>query len=151
MFKNNKRFAAAMASLVVGLGAGSVAVGAAVDNLANTNSSSMGVAAIIEDTIDFSDGPVQCQIVAEAHNGVMTLESVVHAQMPVNGSYVLMVASNSGGNRSRVQQGGNFAADLDQRAVLGKTMLGNRGGTYDVSLKISVDGQYMECSERFGV
>lgn len=150
MFKNNKRFAAALASLIVGLGAGSVAVGAAVDNLANSNTRPMSIGSIIEETIDFSDGPVQCQIIAQAQNGVITLQSIVHAQMPVNGSYVLMIASNSGGNRSRVQQGGNFAVDLEH-AVLGKTMIGNRGGVYDVSLKISVDGQFLECAERFEV
>lgn len=151
MFSNSKRLTAAVVSLVMGLGAGSVAVGAALDNLANANSEDMSIGSIIDQSIDFSDGPVQCQIVADSKNGMVTLESVVHAQMQINGSYVLMIASQNGSNRSRVQQGGNFVADADQSAVLGKMMISNRGATYDVNLKITVDGQYMECSEKFEV
>lgn len=151
MFRNSKRLTAAMASLVVGLGAGGVAVGAALDNLTNVNSVSMSIGSTIDQSIDFSDGPVQCQIIADSHNGMMVLENIVHAQMPTNGSYVLMIASQNGSNRSRVQQGGDFFVDADQAAVLGKMMLSNRGTTYDVSLKITVDGKYLECVEKFEV
>ena len=117
--------------------------------LTQDNSNGTTISSIIEQTIDFSNGPVQCEIVANERNGTMVLESVVHSLESASGSYVLMVASQSGNNRSRVQQGGNFVVDADEAAILGKLMLNSRGATYDVSLKLSVNGRFVECVEKF--
>ncbi len=148
MLNRNKRLTAALVSLAIGLGAGSIAIGAAADGHQGGNADDMSVGSIIEDAIDFSSGPVQCQILASSKDGRMVLESVVHAEMPVTGSYVLQVASVGGPNRSRIQQGGNFAADLDEATTLNKLMLGSHGASYDVSLKLSVNGTFVECAEK---
>ena len=148
MLNRNKRLTVVLVSLAIGLGAGSIAIGAATNADHDGNAGGVGIGSIIEDAIDFSSGPVQCQILASSKDGRVVLESVVHAEMPVTGSYVLQVASVGGPNRSCIQQGGRFSADLDEATTLNKLMLGSHGASYDVSLKLSVNGTFVECAEK---
>lgn len=151
MLDNRKRLTAGLVSLLLGLGAGGAAVGAAVDNLANGTSSETTVEDIIEGAIDFSSGPVQCEIVANTQNGRLMMETVVHSLIPINGTYSIKIASYGGGNRSSIQQGGAFAVDADDAVILGRQMFGNRGATYDVSLKVTADNKTVQCEESFEV
>jgi hypothetical protein len=84
----------------------------------------------------------------DAENGMLTLQSVVHSQIRVNGSYTLKIASVGGPNRSNMSQGGNFVTDENDAIVLGRLMLGGNGSTYDVNLKVTANGRTMECAER---
>ena len=159
MLNNRKNFSAkilsaGIVSLLVGLGAGGAAIGAAMDNLNESQTSqtseAVDVESDLEDQIDFSSGPVQCEIRTVEQNGALVLESIVHSLEPVNGIYRVKVASVGGSNRSSIQQGGYFSADEHQEASVGKMMLGNRGAVYDVSLSIEVDGETIGCEERIG-
>jgi len=142
MLSNRKILSAGVVSLLVGLGAGGVAIGAAMDNSNDSRASQPNAASSIEnvldDQIDFSSGPVQCEIRTSAQNGALVLESIVHSLEPIDG------------NRSNIQQGGYFSADEHKEASVGKMMLGNRGAVYDVSLSIEVDGKTVRCDERIG-
>ncbi len=153
MIKNRKIFSAGMVSLLVGLSVGGVAIGAVMDRQADgsatQNSEETGIETAV-DELDFSSGPVQCEIVADAKNGSLSLQSVVHTLEPVEGSYRLKVASVGGPNRSSIQQGGYFSADEHKETVLGKLMLGARGAVYDVSLSVVVNGKTIGCEERIG-
>jgi len=160
MSNNRKIFSAAMVSLFVGLGAGGVAIGAAMDNVADEVSSQSGTiltsqqsaneAETSKNQIDFANGPLQCEIISEAKNGSLELASVVHVLEAATGTYVLKVASVGGPNRSTIQQGGYFSADEHGQTTLGKVRLGARGAVYKVDLDVVVDGQTISCNEQIG-
>ncbi|HHS82099.1 MAG TPA: hypothetical protein ENJ68_01135 [Devosia sp.] len=148
MTNNGKMFAAGIMSLLVGLGAGGAAIGAATDPGAN---GADGQQAAIEDQIDFSSGPVQCEIAVRKVNGVVMLENRVHTLEDISGTYSVRVSSYGNGNRSSIRQGGYFQAGADSAKVLGMMQLGNRGATYDIELSIEADGHALACNESFKV
>ena len=154
MLRNRKILSAGMVSLLVGLGAGGAAIGAAMDNSNDGQTSQPNAApsieVVLDDQIDFTSGPVQCEIRTSAQNGALVLESIVHTLEPIDGIYRLKVASVGGANRSNIQQGGYFSADEHKETNVGKMMLGNRGAVYDVSLSLEVDGETIGCNERIG-
>ena len=129
MLDKHKRFSAGVLIVLAGLSAGGMAMGASQD--------------------EAMDGPVRCEIKASTKNRMIMLESVVVADMSVTGTYQFKVKSAGGSGNSNIQQGGNFTAGPDAETVLGKVTLGNNGATYDVSLKVTADGETIECTERF--
>ncbi len=149
MFEKRKSMIALAATVLLGLGAGGVSVGAALDTLSGDPGNHAATAQENErdETIDFSSGPVQCQILAETENGMMVVQPVVHTLEAVEGSYVMKITSRNGANRATIQQGGYFSAHIGDATVLGRMMLGT-GGTHDISLKIAAGELNIECAER---
>jgi hypothetical protein len=97
-----------------------------------------------------SDEPLRCEIRANSMNGMIELQGVVHADVPVSGSYRFKVASAGGAGNTNMSQGGYFTAGPGEAAMLGRVMLGNAGAIYDATLEIESDGMTVECEERVG-
>jgi hypothetical protein len=83
-------------------------------------------------------------------NGAIMLQGVIHADVPVSGSYRFKVASAGSAGNTNMSQGGYFTAAPGEAAMLGKIMLGNAGAIYDATLEIESDGMTVECEERVG-
>ena len=130
MSKKNMRFSLRAVPILLGLGVAGLAMGA-------------GAASS-------SDGPLRCEIKTGSMNGAITLQGVIHADVPVSGSYRFKVASAGGAGNTNMSQGGAFAAGPGETAMLGKVMLGNAGAIYDATLEIESDGMAVECEERVG-
>ena len=130
MFDRSNRFQLAAASLLLGLGvAGFAMAGGQTDSSAE---------------------PVRCEILANAANGMIELEGVLHTDAAISGSYTFRVVSSGGAGSSNVQQGGAFSAGPDEAATLGTVMLGNSGGTYKATLEVIANGKTIACTERIG-
>jgi hypothetical protein len=125
-----KRFSLRAVPLLLGLGVAGLAMGA-------------GAASS-------SDGPLRCEIKTGSMNGAIMLQGVIHADVPVSGSYRFKVASAGGAGNTNMSQGGYFTAAPGEAATLGKIMLGNAGAIYDATLEIESDGMTVECEERVG-
>jgi hypothetical protein len=97
-----------------------------------------------------SDEPLSCEIQADSMNGMIVLQGVIHADVPITGSYRFNVASAGGAGNTNMSQGGAFTAAPGEAVMLGKVMLGNAGAIYDATLEIESDGMAVECEERVG-
>lgn len=127
MFTMGTHFPARMVPLLFGLGVAGIAVAAG----------NAGAAA----------GPVRCEIRADASDGMTSLEGVVHADKAVSGSYRFRVESFGASGRSDIDQGGDFTAEPGRPATLGSVMLDSRGGRYDASLTVTLEGRTIECAD----
>ena len=148
MTNNGKLFTAGILSVLLGLGTGGAAVGAAPDNLSRGD---IGQSKTM-DQIDFSSGPVQCEIVARNNNGIVTLQNNVYTLEDISGSYSIEISSygNYGNaNRSSIRQGGFFEVEAESAATLGMMRLGDRGATYRVDLSIQASGHSVSCAASF--
>jgi hypothetical protein len=116
--------------LLIGLGAAGLAMGAG--------------------TANSSDEPLRCEIQADSSNGMITLQGVIHSDVPLSGSYRFKVASAGGAGNTNMSQGGGFTAAPGETVMLGKVMLGNAGAIYDATLEVESDGMAVECEERVG-
>ncbi len=154
MLSNRKILSAGVVPLLVVLGAAGAAIGAAMEN-SNENTIRTGTVAAIEELmdeqVDFTSGPVQCEIRTFVQNGALVLENIVHSLEPADGIYRVKIASVGGPNRSSIQQGGYFSVDEHKEARVGTMVLGKQGSVYDVSLSLEVDGKTVECNERIGI
>jgi hypothetical protein len=130
MSKKNMRFSLRAVPILLGLGVAGLAMGA-------------GAASS-------SDGPLRCEIKTGSMNGAIMLQGVIHADVPVSGSYRFKVASAGGAGNTNMSQGGYFTAGPGEAAMLGRVMLGNAGAIYDATLEIESDGLSVECEERVG-
>ena len=130
MSMKTKRFSLRAGPLLLGLGVAGLAMGA-------------GAASS-------SDGPLRCEIKTGSMNGAIMLQGVIHADVPVSGSYRFKVASAGSAGNTNMSQGGYFTAAPGEAAMLGKIMLGNAGAIYDATLEIESDGMTVECEERVG-
>jgi hypothetical protein len=88
---------------------------------------------------------LSCEIQADATNGMMVLQGVVHADAAISGSYRFKVT----GAATNISQGGAFAAAPGQTATLGKVMLGGHA-IYDASLQVTANGVTTVCDDRVG-
>jgi hypothetical protein len=130
MSMKTKRFSLRAVPLLLGLGVAGLAMGA-------------GAASS-------SDGPLRCEIKTGSMNGAIMLQGVIHADVPVSGSYRFKVASAGGAGNTNMSQGGYFTAAPGEDVMLGKVVLGNAGAIYDATLEIESDGMAVECEERVG-
>lgn len=130
MSMKNKRLSLRAMPALLGLGVAALAMGA-------------GAASS-------SDEPLRCEIMTGSMNGAITLQGVIHADVPVSGSYRFKVASSGGAGNTNMSQGGHFTAAPGEEVMLGKIMLGNAGAIYDATLEIETDGMAVECEERVG-
>ena len=97
-----------------------------------------------------SGDSVSCEIDADASGRTLVLQAVIHADRDVTGSYRFQVNGGGSGGSANVSQGGGFNAGPGDDARIGKLMLGNRGGIYDVRVDISAGGQSYVCEKRVG-
>ena len=130
MSNHHKRLLLPAASVLLGLGAAGFAMGA-------------GAASS-------TDGPLRCEIQANSMNGMISLQGVIHSDVPISGSYRFKVASTGGAGNTNMSQGGAFTAAPGEAVMLGKIMLGNAGAIYDATLEIETDRMAVECEERVG-
>ena len=91
--------------------------------------------------------PVRCEIQRTTAGGTMTLTPVVHADIPVSGSYKFRVTGNSRGGSSNIDQGGPFAAKAKEAVKLSSVSIG-AGGSFDATLSVTIDGSTLSCSEK---
>jgi hypothetical protein len=100
---------------------------------------------------DQSEEPLRCEIAATSAGKTITLEGVAEADGAVSGSYRFRVVSSGRGGASDVHQAGAFAAGPHSPVMLSRVMLSGGSGTvFEATLTIEVDGETIECSERFG-
>lgn len=97
-----------------------------------------------------NNGPIRCEIHTEMANGMMTVQSDVHADFDTQGTYRFTLTSVSHAGSTNLSQGGNFSAGPEKSATLGKMILGGNGTQYDASLEISANGETITCNERLG-
>lgn len=94
-------------------------------------------------------GPVRCEIRVTSLGGGVELQGVVFADAAINGAYALQVSS-SGNGRSNVNQAGRFSASPDGPAKLGSVRLGGDSSTYRATLKVTWNGEEIECEKTVG-
>jgi len=131
----NKRLLVAATTVFVALGAGSLAI-----NATETEQSSPAV----EPT-----GPVSCEILTTQKGGMTIIETLVHSEIEIEGSYQFSMSSSARSGSSKIRQGGSFYVKENSSATLGKTMLGGNG-TYEANLTIYADGAEFECETNIG-
>ncbi len=95
-------------------------------------------------------GPVRCEIEVKPLGGGVELQGVVYSNAPVSGAYQLQVSKSGNGSSSNINQGGNFDAKPDQPAKLGIVRLGGDGGSYQAKLKVTWNGEEIECEKTVG-
>ncbi len=86
-------------------------------------------------------GSFRCEI--QAKGGA--LAAVVHADVPLTGTYSFKVAGRSSGGSSNINQGGPFAAGMGD-VTLGQVSLG-AGAAFTATLTVTANGATATCSE----
>jgi len=127
MLSTHKRLSAGIITLLLGLGAGGAAV-----NASQTSS---------------NDAPVRCEIDVSTHNGIITLNGLVHTDLAIDGSYQFSVKGAGWSGSSNIRQGGDFTADPGDTITVAKVSLGANGARYIANLKIKADDTHIECSK----
>jgi hypothetical protein len=94
-------------------------------------------------------GPVRCEIKVTSLGGGVELQGVVFADAAIHGDYALQVSS-AGSGRSSINQAGRFSAGPDGPAKLGTVRLGGDNGTYRATLKVTWNGEEIECEKTVG-
>ena len=94
-------------------------------------------------------GPVRCEIKVTSLGGGVELQGVVFADAAIHGAYALQVSS-AGGGRSNINQAGRFSAGPDGPVKLGSVRLGGDNGTYRATLKVTWNGEEIECEKTVG-
>ncbi len=107
--------------------------------------------ALLAGSGEAQSGPVRCDVLATSDGGMVTLEGVVHAEMPTSGSYVFRVRSVGGSSDTSINQGGDFSAGPGQPARVGEVTLGGSGAIFDATLDVETPEGRLSCSERAGV
>jgi hypothetical protein len=88
-------------------------------------------------------GMFRCEIQAKAGGG---LAAMVHADVPLTGTYSFKVVGRSGGGSSNINQGGPFAAAAKGDVTLGQVSLG-AGSAFTATLTVTANGATATCSE----
>lgn len=128
MFRLDKRLA--IAPLLMGLGLAAAAV-------------SSGQAATDP------NAPIQCGVVSQTNNGMLSLQGVVLAKSNLSGSYQFALRSaGGGGNSNTINQGGNFSAPSQQVTTLTQVTI-NASSSYDLTFTIEANGQKLNCNQSF--
>jgi len=149
-----KHLTAVMATLVVALSAGGLAVSARQPE-SETRMAEIKVADITAPDMQEPQTPpvyepVSCEIQASTANGRTTLTGTLHSDAAIDGSYRFKVAGSGRSGSSSIQQGGYFSAGADEPVTLGQVMLGGAGTIYNASLEISANGASLVCEKRIG-
>ncbi|MGJ3264384.1 MAG: curli-like amyloid fiber formation chaperone CsgH [Salinarimonas sp.] len=90
---------------------------------------------------------IACEIAFERAVGGVAVVPIVHAARAAAGTYRLRLTRIGPGGRSRLSQGGSFAATPGEATRLSRAVL-DGNGTLDVVLEIDVDGETLACDAR---
>lgn len=101
-------------------------------------------------TAKAASGPVRCEIQVEKLGSGVQLQGVVFANEAVQGAYEMQVSKSGGGGRSNINQAGGFDAGPRAPAKLGIVQLGGDDGTYRAKLKVTWNGEEIECEKKIG-
>jgi hypothetical protein len=97
-----------------------------------------------------ASGPVRCEIQVEKLGSSVQLQGVVFANEAVQGAYEMQVSKSGVGGRSNINQAGGFDAGPHAPAKLGIVQLGGDNGTYRAKLKVTWNGEEIECEKKIG-
>lgn len=110
----------------------------------------LGAGASFADTdTDMNDDPLRCEIRTEVQGRMISLESLVHTDAAISGTYRFKIKSVGGAGKTNISQGSSFVADTKSPAVLGQMMLSS-SAVYDAELEVKVGGQTLRCDTRIG-
>jgi len=113
--------------------------------LAGLGLASLGGGFAFANPDSLSATPFRCGVIATPQGGVTRLEAVVEADAALSGTYTLAVDSASGGNRSRVNQGGPFALGAGEAATLGTVTIG-AGAASTIVFDLDIAGKTWTCA-----
>lgn len=85
-----------------------------------------------------------CEILATPSGNGVALQGVFHADAKLQGSYKLAVSGTGGGNRSTINQGGQFAAPGAGTVPLGQVNVGG-SAIYAIDLTVTAGGTTHTC------
>ncbi len=95
-------------------------------------------------------GKIRCEIQVEKLGSGVQLQGVVFANETVHGAYQMQVSKTGGGGSSNINQAGGFDARPNSPAKLGIVQLGGDGGVYRAKLKVTWNGEEIECEKKIG-
>jgi hypothetical protein len=95
-------------------------------------------------------GSLRCKIQVEEHGDRIELQGIVFANAEVHGSYELHVIRSGDGGNSNISQAGDFDAKPDAPTPLGIIQLGGDPGKYRARLKVTWNGDAVECEKTVG-
>lgn len=98
---------------------------------------------------DSSDDPLRCEIRTKTQGRMIALESVVHTDETISGTYRFKIKSVGGAGKTNISQGSSFVASADAPAVLGSMMLSG-SDVYDAELEVETGGKTLTCDTRIG-
>lgn len=108
----------------------------------------LGAGASFADT-ETHEEPVRCEIRASMQGNMISLESLMHAEEAISGTYRFKIKSIGGAGKTNISQGSSFVADSHSPAVLGSMMLSG-SGVYDAELEVKAAGKTFKCDARIG-
>ncbi|MEG6508660.1 curli-like amyloid fiber formation chaperone CsgH [Methyloligella sp. 2.7D] len=91
----------------------------------------------------------QCDIRVGSSGGMLTLEGVASADVPLSGSYELKVTQTGGGSSANIVQSGAFDVAPGMPGSLGTITLSNTGG-YAASLRVRGLNGAVLCTRQVG-
>ena len=101
------------------------------------------------DTQDAYAQSPSCDIRVLRENGSLVLEGLVHAPVPVGGSYELKISQGGSAGQSSIRQGGDFEAGPGADASLGVVSLSDQGG-YAATLIVHWRDGAPDCTRHVG-
>lgn len=92
--------------------------------------------------------PLRCEIALRETGAVTTYEARVQALEPVTGDYAFHLVQRSGGGHSVTRQSGAFHLSAGETDVIGTARFGGAVGYVDATLRLTVNGQTLQCAPR---
>lgn len=92
---------------------------------------------------DTVDG-LSCEVVKSDRGGMVEIAAYVKADQTTLGTYAMKIRGPGGG--TMIRQAGDFETLSGERTELSQAMLSGRAEAFDVRLRVSSDGQTLDCS-----
>lgn len=108
----------------------------------------LGASAAVLDADRSQTGPVRCEIRDRIEGDTVFLEPLVHSDKDASGTYSVSVSGGGEGGSSNIQQGGDFSVVAGRTASLGRMSVGAARASYDVKLRLKLDGTNVSCSRQ---
>ncbi len=103
----------------------------------------VGVAASSEATT--TPLPLDCAVELSQTGRMVEITARLSAEQDIAGSYSLEIARHGRGGSARMRQGGAFALEAGERAVLGRSMMSGMPADFDIDLTLEWDGLTLRC------
>ncbi|MGZ9720050.1 curli-like amyloid fiber formation chaperone CsgH [Rhizobium miluonense] len=108
----------------------------------------VGASAAVLDADRSQTGPVRCEIRDRTDGDTVFLEPLVHSDKDVSGTYSVSVSGGGDGGSSNIQQSGDFSVLAGRTASLGRMSVSAARASYDVKLRLKLDGTNVSCSKQ---